>query len=189
MTSSPASKTVAYQFMASNGPIYQFGFNFPQCFASIDGGGRIGNFNVAWGPVEGAQSYKLFFASRSDVNPASNSGDPNALTHSVSNPTPYFYASTSAITGNSYMVSPQEFFNPRRNHDSVNVFVYAYSDSNASVRITNSLPLTYLFIGVDNGRAAVQIWESMYWPSDQYSHRLKDGIICDNAPLLAKLTY
>jgi hypothetical protein len=190
MESQPASVVVAYQFMASNSPIYQFGFNFSQCFASINGSGGIGNFNVAWRPVEGAQSYKLFFAARSDVNPTSNSGDPNALTHSISNPTPYFYASTSAIAGNSYTVSPQEFFNPLREHESVNVFVYAYSDSNASVRITNGLPSTYLFIAVDvdNERAAVQIWESTYLGNDHSEYSLKNRTLCDNAPLLAKLT-
>jgi hypothetical protein len=195
MESQPASVVIAYQFMAtpSAAPsLYQHGFNFAECVGTLDADYNLTMIQMAWEPVPGAQSYKLFFSDSKDILlPTNASGEPNALIHEYSVPGPLFYASTSAITVNNYTTTSPEFFNSGRSYNVVNVFVYAYSDEAASVRITQSVPLTSMYFGFTyrNGNAVceVSVWDTTYSDGQNF-FLLKDGSVIDGdqQPLLIK---
>jgi hypothetical protein len=192
MESQPASVVVAYQFMAtpSAAPsLYQYGFNFAESVGTFDANGNLTMIQMAWEPVPGAQSYKLFFSRSKDILlPTNASGEPNALIHEYSTPGPFFYASTSAIAVNHYTATSPEFFNSGRSSNVVNVFVYAYSDEAASVRITQSVPLTSMYFGyAGNGMCEVSVWDTTYSDGQNF-FLLKDGAVIDGdqRPLLIK---
>jgi hypothetical protein len=193
MESQPASVVIAYQFMATTVPsLYQYGFNFDECTGTVDANGSPTMIHVVWEPVPGAQSYKLFFSTSKDILlPTNAAGDPNALIHEYSTPGPFFYASTSAIAVNNYTTTSPEFLNSGRTNNVLNVFVYAYSDEAASVRITQSVPLTSMYFGFTwrNGNMVceVSVWDTTYSNVGNF-FLLKDGTVIDGdqQPLLIK---
>jgi hypothetical protein len=103
--------------------------DFPNCYATLDGQ-NIKTMTVAWKPYAGASSYKVFFSNKSDIVEPPYNGDPTQVLAFSSYAGPLITEQTNAILGTSTLYT---FTTSSLKQIA---YVYAYSDSSASVRLT-----------------------------------------------------
>jgi hypothetical protein len=129
--------------------------DFPNCYATLDGQ-NIKTMTVAWNPYAGAASYKVFFSSKADFVQSPYNGDPTTLLPAYSASGPLITEQTDAIIGTNITYT---FITPKSKQVA---YVYAYSDSSASVRISE-FPTTT--IHAKNGS---DLYDKLYYQRSTY---------------------
>lgn len=142
-------------------PVASIELDFPNCYATLDATNtNVKTMTVAWKAYPGAASYKVFFSSKSEIVYSPITANPTQLLAAVPSQNGTLISEqTNAILGTS---TTYTFTNSRPKQLA---YVYAYSDSSATIRLSN-FPSTV--ISANNIQNLVYYDYTEYSPLDAY---------------------